>query len=73
MENKNEKVRGDIEKLLWEYYDPELAPNMEELAGKIMEKIDQIRRETIQDCIVAYWKSDGMNENLKALLTALNK
>lgn len=32
-----EKIRQEVEKYLWEIYNPKYAPNMEEASEKIME------------------------------------
>ncbi len=37
------KLRGEIEKILWKHYDPELSPNMEEVAGEIIALIKKCK------------------------------
>ncbi len=33
--------RGEIEKILWKHYDPDMSPNMEEVAGEIIAMLSE--------------------------------
>lgn len=39
-----EGKRGEIEKLLWKHYEPDMAPNMEELAGEIVALLSDMKK-----------------------------